>query len=58
MAKYGRFDPRNKKKDKHKYDSMNREHRIHYEEEARISPSAWKRRAKEILERTTEEILD
>ena len=28
MAKFGRFDPRNKKRDRHKYQSLNRDHRI------------------------------
>ena len=28
MAKFGRFDPRNKKRDRHKYQSLNRDVRI------------------------------
>lgn len=32
MAKYTRFDPRNKKKDRNKYNSLQRDIRIRYEE--------------------------
>lgn len=28
MAKFGRYDPRNKKRDRHKYQSLNRDVRI------------------------------
>lgn len=58
MAKFGRFDPRNKKKDKHKYDSLNRDIRIRYEEPVRVSKTAWKRSAEQILERNLEETLN
>ena len=35
MAKFGRFDPRNKKRNRHKHQSLNRDHRIREEKKSK-----------------------
>ena len=42
MAKFGRFDPRNKNRDRNKYRSLNKDIRIR-EEDGKMHRRSWKR---------------